>query len=103
MQPSDAESKTTDAKKYALAYRRKIDESTFEWSNDPLPELDESEINELKKVTLSIHSARVIKKLMQDGLRFKQILFHLRGKKGYSRSSVSKIHAALARAKKNKT
>jgi hypothetical protein len=95
--------KTAEAKKSALAYRRKIDEATFEWSNDPLPDLDEAEINELKKVTLSLSSARVVKKLMQDGLRFKQILFHLRGKRGFSRSSVSKIHAALARSKKSKT
>lgn len=90
-------------KRSSLAYRRKIDDATFEWSNDPLPDLDECEIEEMKKITLSLSSARMIKKLMQDGLRFKQILFHLRGRRGFSRSSVSKIHAALARAKRIKT
>lgn len=83
-----------------LAYRRKVNEATFEWSKDPLPDLTAEEIRAVQALKLSTRSARVIKRMMQDGFRYKQILFHLRGKNGFSKSSVSKLHAALVRVNK---
>lgn len=83
-----------------LAYRRKVNEATFEWSKDPLPELTLEEMQAIRSLKLSVNSARRIKQMRLEGFRYKQILLHLRGCKGFSKSSVSKIHAALARVQK---
>lgn len=83
-----------------LAYRRKVSDATFEWSKDPLPDLTAEEMRAVQALKLRPHSARVIKMMMQCGFRYKQILFHLRGQKGFSTSSVSKLHAALVRINK---
>lgn len=83
-----------------LAYRRKLNQVSFEWSKDPLPDLTREEMQAVKALKFSLESARVIKGLMQKGLRYKQIIFHLRGQKGFSISSVSKLHAALSRINK---
>lgn len=95
---SEQQQQTTD-----LAYRRKLNDATFEWSKDPLPELTLEEMQAVRETKLSVASARVIKGLQQKGLRYKAILSHVRDQKGFSVSSVSKLHAALGRVnKKNK-
>lgn len=84
----------------SLRYRTERGNGVFEWSRTPLPELTSEEINELSKLNLGIRTARHIKQLMLQQYRYKEILNHFRGKKGFSVSNISKIHAALMRAKK---
>lgn len=90
----------TEQRATKLAYRRKLDEATFEWSKEPLPELTLKEAQAIRSLKLSVNTARRIKQMRLEGFRYKQILLHLRGQKGFSKSSVSKIHAALARVQK---
>lgn len=77
-------------------------DNKFEWSDTNLPDLDEVELNLLKNARISPHAARVVKQMRNEGLPLKQIVFNLRSRKGFSASTVQKIHAILAKAKKQK-
>ncbi|MDW8230922.1 MAG: hypothetical protein RMJ33_13900 [Saprospiraceae bacterium] len=77
-------------------------EGKFEWSDTDLPDLDADELNLLKQSRISLHVARVVKRMRLERLPLKQIIFNLRARKGFSPSTVSKAHALLARANKSK-
>lgn len=77
-------------------------EGKFEWSDTDLPDLDADELDLLRRSGLSLHVARVVKRMRLERLPLKQIIFNLRARKGFSPSTVSKVHALLARAKKSK-
>lgn len=92
--------KSDDDQSSSLIYRTEKGNGVFEWTQTSLPELTREEIIELSKLKLGISTARQIKYLMLQGYRYKGIVNHFRGRKGFSVSNISKIHAALARAQK---